>query len=75
MPIIAYRPEIELSVIGLPDLVRAFGFAAMDQIVSVAIGLCPFDAKGSQVLGDGPDDIVDGVISRWVVVPQFEPLG
>jgi len=67
LPIITYSPKIELSVIGLPYLVRAFGFAAMDQIVGVAIGLRTFDAEGFQILGNGPNDIVDGVIPRWVL--------
>ena len=67
LPIIADRPEIELGVIGLPDLVRAFGLTAINQIIGVAISLRTFDPECFQVLGDGADDVVDSVVSRWIL--------
>ena len=57
-------PEIELGVVGLPDLVRPFCFTPMNQIVRFAIGLLAVKGEGFEVLGDGTDHVVDRVISR-----------
>ena len=57
-------PEIELGVVGLPDLVRAFGFTPMNQVVGFAIGLLAVEGEGFEIVGDGADHVVDRVISR-----------
>jgi hypothetical protein len=61
--IVASGPEIELGVIGLPDLVGTLGFAAMNQIVGFAIGFLAIQSERLQRVGDGTDDVVDGVVA------------
>src|SRR5580698_241608 len=65
LPVIALRPKIELRVIGLPDLIRTFSLAAMDKVVSRAIGLFTIDGERLQILGDGANDVVDSVVTGW----------
>lgn len=70
LPIIALGPEIKLGVIGLPDLVRTFGFAAVEQVVGFAVRLVAIESEGLQIAGDGPNGIADGVITRWSLAPS-----
>ena len=51
-------------MISLPDLVRAFGFTPMNQVVGFAIGLLATQGEGFEIVGDGADHVVDRVISR-----------
>jgi hypothetical protein len=48
-----FGPEIELGVIGLPDLVRPFGFTPMNQVVGLAIGLLEIKSERFEVVGNG----------------------
>ena len=68
LPIVAYRPEIKPCVIGLPDLVRTFSLAAMDKVVSRAIGFFTGDGERLQILRDGANDVVDSVVTGWFAV-------
>ena len=51
-------------MIGLPDLVRPFGFTPINQIVCFAIGLFAAQGEGLQIFGNGADHLIDRVISR-----------
>jgi hypothetical protein len=53
-------------VIGLPDLIGAFGLAAMDKVVGRAIGFFAINGEGLQILGDGANDVVDSVVARRI---------
>jgi hypothetical protein len=64
LPSARFGPEIELRMIGLPELVRPFGLAAMSQVVGLAIGLLAIQGEGLQIFRDGANQLVDRVISR-----------
>jgi len=56
--------DVELGVVGLPDLVRAVGLTAVHQLVAVAEPGRAVVRKGQQVRVDRGDDLADGAVRR-----------
>ena len=50
-------------MVGLPDLIGALGFPAVEQIIGFAVGLLAIKDKSREGIRNGADNIVDGVIA------------
>ena len=59
-----HHPQVELGVIGLPDLVGAGRLPAVDQLEHLRVALGPLDRKGPQRRVDAADDRIDGGVGR-----------
>jgi hypothetical protein len=67
-----HHPQVELGVVGLPDLVGAGRLPAVDQFEHLRVALGPLGRKGPQRRVDAADDRVDARVGRDR--PSF-PLG
>ncbi|WP_205346844.1 hypothetical protein [Pseudonocardia broussonetiae] len=57
-------PQIELGVVGLPDLVRRVGLAAVHQLEHLAVALGALGAQAHQPRVQRGDDVAHGAVAR-----------
>ena len=70
-----HHPQVELGVIGLPDLVGGICLPAVDQLEHLRVASAALDRQGSQRRVDAADDRVDGGVGRDRPSFPFRDLG